>query len=162
VIGPNEFAGNKTADLNDLGTDTQYDLPPDTQAPSVPTGVVAVAQSLFQVQVTWDASTDDVGVDGYTVYRDGSPIATVGGSKLAFLDETVAAGTTYQVSGRCVRRGRQRLRALDTRRRGDDTGGIGVDHAEPGRRRIRRFALYDPQLRVVVGVSDRRFAGTPI
>ncbi|WP_162458584.1 DNRLRE domain-containing protein [Pseudactinotalea suaedae] len=41
---------------------------PDTTAPSVPGGVVASVDGA-NVALTWSASTDDVGVTGYAVYR---------------------------------------------------------------------------------------------
>jgi hypothetical protein len=47
------------------------------------------------VTLNWSASTDSAGVAGYTIYRDGGVLATVGGSVLSFSDGTVAAGTTY-------------------------------------------------------------------
>src|SRR5439155_695594 len=45
---------------------------PDTLAPSVPTGVAAAAGPPGEVDVQWSASTDNVAVTGYTVYRDGA------------------------------------------------------------------------------------------
>jgi len=43
--------------------------PPDTQAPSVPQCVVAIANSATSVTVSWAASSDNTGVAGYHVYR---------------------------------------------------------------------------------------------
>ncbi len=42
----------------------------DTEAPSTPTNVVASNISLTSVDLTWDASSDNVGVTGYNVYVD--------------------------------------------------------------------------------------------
>ncbi|HEY9309390.1 MAG TPA: DNRLRE domain-containing protein [Microbacterium sp.] len=42
---------------------------PDTEAPSVPTGLVASVAGNADVGLTWSASTDNTGVTGYTVYR---------------------------------------------------------------------------------------------
>ena len=50
---------------------------PDTQAPSVPTGVVATATSSSTIKITWNSSTDNVGVVGYKIYRNGIFIQTV-------------------------------------------------------------------------------------
>jgi chitodextrinase len=69
---------------------------PDTQAPDVPTGLTANAAGATQVDLSWSASTDNVGVTGYTVYRDGTSIATVSGSTLSYSDTTVSSATTYQ------------------------------------------------------------------
>jgi len=43
--------------------------PPDTTPPTTPNNLVANAVSLTQVDLIWDASTDDNGV-GYYIYRD--------------------------------------------------------------------------------------------
>lgn len=67
----------------------------DTQAPSVPTGLAGTAPSSSQANLTWNASTDNVGVSGYKVYRNGAttPIATV--TSPSFGDSGLAASTTY-------------------------------------------------------------------
>ncbi|PWB55048.1 MAG: hypothetical protein C3F13_04830 [Anaerolineales bacterium] len=68
---------------------------PDTTPPSVPTGLTANAASATQVDLDWQASSDNIGVAGYTIYRDSTPLATVSDSSLSFPDTTVAASTTY-------------------------------------------------------------------
>ena len=68
---------------------------PDVTPPSVPAGVSAIALSRALVNVSWNASTDNVGVGGYTVYRDGVGLAAVSGSTLSYADATVAPTTTY-------------------------------------------------------------------
>src|SRR5205814_8670050 len=50
--------------------------PPDTTPPSVPTGLTASASSSSQINLSWTASSDNVGVSGYRVYRGGTQIAT--------------------------------------------------------------------------------------
>jgi fibronectin type 3 domain-containing protein len=67
----------------------------DTQAPSVPTGLGATPVSQTRIDLSWTPSTDDVGVSGYAIYRDGAPLASVGGSTTSYSDTTVAAGTSY-------------------------------------------------------------------
>jgi chitodextrinase len=67
----------------------------DTQAPSVPTGLAATAASSSQVNLAWQASTDNVGISGYTIYRDSALLATVSGSSLTYSDNTVLPSTTY-------------------------------------------------------------------
>jgi hypothetical protein len=66
---------------------------PDTQAPSVPTNLAANAVSASQVNLAWSASTDNVGVAGYRVFRNGSQIATPAGT--AYANTNLAASTPY-------------------------------------------------------------------
>jgi hypothetical protein len=69
--------------------------PPDTQAPSVPQNVSAGANSATSVTVSWDASSDTVGVAGYDVFRSTSKVATVSGSTTSWTDTTAQPDTTY-------------------------------------------------------------------
>jgi len=95
VVGTNDFIGNLIGSIHDLGTNTIYAPSSDTEPPSQPTGLQAVAISGCRVDLTWNASTDNVGVTGYGVYRGGSLIGTVGGSTLSFSDTTGSPGMTY-------------------------------------------------------------------
>lgn len=96
AVGTNDFAGNRVGSIQDLGTGTIYAPPaPDGEPPSQPTGLQAVAVSGCRVDLTWNASTDNIGVTGYGVYRDSVLLATVGGSTLAYVDATVGPGVTY-------------------------------------------------------------------
>lgn len=58
----------------------------DTQAPTVPTNLAASNTTQTSTDLTWTASTDNVGVTGYNVYVNG------------VLDGTTA-GTSYSVGG---------------------------------------------------------------
>src|SRR6266480_1030261 len=72
----------------------------DTTPPTVPTGLVAVAISPTQIRLTWNPSTDNVGVTGYLVYNadTGSTIATT--TTTSFTHSGLVPGTThnYRVS----------------------------------------------------------------
>ena len=65
----------------------------DTTAPSVPTGLTASAPCVSQVSLNWTASTDNVGVTGYDVYRNGTKIAT--STTTTFQDSGLSASTKY-------------------------------------------------------------------
>jgi chitodextrinase len=67
----------------------------DTQPPTTPTGLATTSVTSSSAALSWNASTDNVGVSGYTVYRNGVAIATTGGSITAYTDSTVAPSTTY-------------------------------------------------------------------
>ncbi len=66
---------------------------PDTTPPSVPTGLTAAAVSASQVNLSWTASTDNVGVAGYKVYRGGTQIAST--TATSYSDTGLTASTTY-------------------------------------------------------------------
>lgn len=66
----------------------------DTQAPTVPTNAKAQANAANKVTVSWTASTDNVGVAGYWVTRDGAAIAKVT-TGVQYVDATVLPGTVY-------------------------------------------------------------------
>jgi parallel beta-helix repeat protein len=96
VIGVgNDFDGNRLGPIRDLGTATRYEPIVDTQPPSVPAGLQATAPSSCGVELAWQASTDDVGVTGYGVYRDGALLASVDGSLLTYTDRAIAPGAAY-------------------------------------------------------------------
>ena len=75
--------------------------PGDAQPPTQPTGLSATAISQTQVNLTWVASTDNMGVTGYHVYRNGTQIATAV-SGTTYSDTTVAANTSYAYQVRAV------------------------------------------------------------
>ncbi len=67
----------------------------DEQAPTAPTNLEATAE--FEgVKLQWGASTDNVGVDSYIVFRDGAEISSTEGTE--YLDSRAPAGShTYVV-----------------------------------------------------------------
>ena len=65
----------------------------DVTAPSIPTGLTATAISSSQINLAWTASTDDVAVTGYQVFRDSVFIATSSGTTYA--DTGLSPGTAY-------------------------------------------------------------------
>jgi beta-lactamase superfamily II metal-dependent hydrolase len=71
---------------------------PDVQPPSAPGSLVASAVSSTEIDVSWNASTDNVGVTGYRVYRstDGSTFTSAGStSSTGFADLGLTPGVTY-------------------------------------------------------------------
>ncbi len=68
---------------------------PDTTPPSAPGNLTASVTSPTQINLSWGASTDDVGVTGYLVYRGSSQIAALSGLTLSYQDAGLAPSTTY-------------------------------------------------------------------
>ena len=67
--------------------------PPDVDPPSVPQNVLAESISTSQVEISWSASTDNVGVTGYRIYRNGSPLTTT--TSTSYTDTGLSSNTTY-------------------------------------------------------------------
>jgi hypothetical protein len=65
----------------------------DTQAPTTPTGLSATAVSASQINLSWTASTDNVGVVGYKIFRAGTQVGTA--TTTAYSDSVLAAATLY-------------------------------------------------------------------
>ena len=65
----------------------------DTIAPTAPTGLSATAVSVSQIDLSWSASTDNVGIENYLVYRDSVQIATT--TATAYSDTGLSSDTTY-------------------------------------------------------------------
>ncbi|PKW12272.1 cellulose 1,4-beta-cellobiosidase [Streptomyces sp. 1222.5] len=65
----------------------------DTKAPTAPTGLTVSATAADSVSLTWTAATDDTGVAGYDVYRDGVKAGTATGT--SYTDQGLSPATTY-------------------------------------------------------------------
>ena len=85
-------AGNESGQSAAAGATTL--ATPDTTPPSVPTGLTATAVSTFQINLSWTASTDNVAVTGYRVYRGGTQIITLG-AVTTFQNTGLTANTPY-------------------------------------------------------------------
>ena len=75
--------------------------PKPAQPPTAPTNLTATAVSQSQINLSWTASTANVGITGYLVYREnpGSTtyveVGTTSGSTTTYSDTGLAASSTY-------------------------------------------------------------------
>lgn len=83
-------AGNSTAKVTVSVNSTG-----DTQPPTVPALVSAAPKSSSEVDLAWTASTDNTGVAGYQIFRNGAALASVTGGALGYADMTVSPGASY-------------------------------------------------------------------
>lgn len=91
-----DAAGNLSAASAAVSVTTP--APSDTQAPSVPGGLVAQNLTSTSLTLAWTASTDNVGVATYLVYRNGTQIGTT--SATSFANSGLTAGTAYSYTVR--------------------------------------------------------------
>ena len=66
---------------------------PDVTPPSTPTNLASSGTTQTSTNLSWNASTDNVGVTGYDVYQDGVLIVTVGNTNYAV--NGLTASTSY-------------------------------------------------------------------
>jgi chitodextrinase len=95
------FYGENGSNNTDYGftSFTAYDTPSgDTTTPSVPSGLSAVATSASQINLSWTASTDNVGVTGYRIYRDGVQVGVSASTSYSDTGLTASTLYTYTVS----------------------------------------------------------------
>lgn len=70
----------------------------DTQPPSTPANLTASGVTANSVNLSWSPSTDNVGVTGYDVLRNGSAVTTVAGTSASIAGLTPS--TSYQFAVR--------------------------------------------------------------
>ena len=101
-----DAAGNRSAKTT-ITTSTA--ACPDTQPPSAPGTLSASAASSGEVDLSWGAASDNVGVAGYELFRclgdgctDFTQLAHVDGTSTSYQDTTVAASSSYSYQVRAV------------------------------------------------------------
>ena len=87
-----DAAGNRSG-FSDTVFATTLASPTDTTAPSAPTNLNASVISSSQINLSWTAASDNVGVVGYKIFRGGMQVATTTGT--TFINTGLTASTTY-------------------------------------------------------------------
>ena len=109
-----DWAGRETADytapnggVNASRTDASGSLflrspggSDDTTAPSTPSSLQLTSTTSSSVALAWNASSDNVGVTGYEVLRNGTVVGTSTGT--TYTDTGLAAATTYTYTVRAI------------------------------------------------------------
>src|SRR6266699_3686155 len=88
TVATRDAAGNVSANSAIVSATTA-----DATPPSTPTGLVATAAGATTINLTWSASTDNVGVTGYIVKRNGVQVATP--TATSYTDTGLSDATTY-------------------------------------------------------------------
>jgi glucose/arabinose dehydrogenase/chitodextrinase len=92
-----DAAGNERIGTNGTFSTTAA---ADTTPPSTPTGLTATAISSAQINLSWNASTDNVAVTGYQVFRNGAQVGT--STTTTFSDTGLSPSTSYSYAVRAV------------------------------------------------------------
>ncbi len=71
---------------------------PDTEAPSTPLNLTASNTTETQTTISWNASTDNVGVTGYNVYSSGNLLGQTANTSVDITGLTAASTYSFQVT----------------------------------------------------------------
>jgi hypothetical protein len=103
----------------------------DTQPPSAPGNLAFTQPASGQIRLTWNASTDNVGVTGYDIYANGSLRASVNGSTLTYTDNQPDTATvSYFVRARDAA-GNESPNSNTVTRNGSGGGGTELAAGKP-------------------------------
>jgi hypothetical protein len=94
--GPTNPFGTPTVDAEQASLYATYTTSEaDTAPPTQPLGLTASAAGSTQINLTWSASSDNVGVAGYTIRRDGVVVANTGTTATGYSDSGLSPSTSY-------------------------------------------------------------------
>lgn len=97
-----EIADTANAFYNVIDVNFGGTNPGDTQAPSAPGSLTAGGVTSTTVTLSWNASTDNVGVTGYRIYRGGNLAASVSGATLNHTVAGLSADTVYTFTVKAI------------------------------------------------------------
>jgi hypothetical protein len=111
-LGPDPIGRLELGDSNPVHTfDVAFDnvvadtaFIADSAAPSAPPNLHTTSVASTAIALAWGASSDDVGVTGYRIFRNGSatPIASVGATTTSYSNTGLTPGTTYSYTVKAV------------------------------------------------------------
>ena len=91
-----DAAGNLSAQSGAANVTTPSGSPgTDTTPPSTPTDLTGTPVAAGRIDLSWTASTDNVAVAGYNVYRDTVKLNTVPVGSISYSDTGLAPGVSH-------------------------------------------------------------------
>ncbi|PGH78289.1 chitin-binding protein [Bacillus thuringiensis] len=95
-----DVADTANAFYNVIDVNLINNVKPDTEAPSIPNGIQTQKVTANSIELTWNASTDNIGVKGYQIFRNGEMIDTVPGTH--FIDKKLQPSTEYAYTVKAI------------------------------------------------------------
>jgi chitodextrinase len=98
VVDAFDAAGNRSPQTSATMATSACPAPPpgDTTPPSTPTGLAVSSAGQTSLALSWNASSDNVGVAGYGVYKSGTLAASPAG--MSYTLTGLSCGTSYTVA----------------------------------------------------------------
>ncbi|PGC02281.1 lytic polysaccharide monooxygenase [Bacillus toyonensis] len=95
-----DVADTANAFYNVIDVNLINNVKADTEAPSIPNGIQTQKVTANSIELTWNTSTDNVGVKGYQIFRNGEMIDTVPGTH--FIDKKLQPSTEYSYTVKAI------------------------------------------------------------
>ena len=89
-----DLAGN----ISDPSMECEISTKEDTEPPTIPESLICVGRTGSSVLLRWNPSTDNIGVTGYRIYRDGVCIDTCSDTEYEDTDLQTAKFYTYEIT----------------------------------------------------------------
>ena len=90
----NDYMNNSSAQSDELSITTLSES--DQEDPSLPTNLTAADITQTNLNLSWEASNDNFGVTGYTIYQNNEAIAST--ENISYLVTSLTPGTNYSFS----------------------------------------------------------------
>jgi chitodextrinase len=87
------FDTSNNASADSAATTATTLAAPDTTPPSTPIGLGAIGTSSTTIDISWHTASDNIGVTGYRLFRDGVQVALV--PTTAYTDQGLTPATSY-------------------------------------------------------------------
>jgi acid phosphatase type 7 len=81
--------------FTDSGTGSCNGAAADEEAPTTPGNLTATTRGSNLVELGWSAASDNVGITGYEIYRNGTLLTTTTSAVTSYADSSVAPSTSY-------------------------------------------------------------------
>nr|WP_232055807.1 lytic polysaccharide monooxygenase [Paenibacillus alvei] len=97
-----EIADTANAFYNVIDVDFGGGSPVDPTPPTAPSNLAVSNVMAYTAKLSWNASTDNVGVTGYNIYKDSTLAGSTNGTTLTYALTGLTPNTTYSYTVRAV------------------------------------------------------------
>lgn len=91
-------AVDQAGNISDPSMECEISTKEDTEPPTIPESLICVGRTGSSVLLRWNPSTDNIGVTGYRIYRDGVCIDTCSDTEYEDTDLQTAKFYTYEIT----------------------------------------------------------------
>ena len=150
-----DSAGNRSAKGSISASTAACPPAPDTQAPTAPGNVSVTGSNATSVSLSWNAASDNVGVAGYGLYRNGASTTATTLTSTTFTGLACATSYTFAVDAFDDAGNRSSKTSVTASTAALSSGHAGADGAE---QHLHHGLVYDQRLDQLAGILRQRRA----